>query len=310
MYALLTTDCHAAEPQDTFYNLPRASHITIDGNLDDWEGKGFFIEQLALDRPNCETKDHAAWARIAWDREQLLLAVRVWDDSLLSNCETGLGAIASSEGSDSIVVQFRPLTCDVAPQSYRFGLPTTINDGSENPETAGPVQASFSAFEALDGGYGFEATFPWTDLGVQPQKGLKIDFQLSVNDLDPNEPCDCMSWRLLNTQAKGQIPAAKLRISTRASDPCGLCVWEQTDENGNVQITLQVPDHHDGDKVSIMKGDTVLAESIFTALPDELLAEAQLELSQAQYEADSENLAIAIGEESRIRYSPTHAAKP
>lgn len=295
----LVTTTNAAEPTSTFYNLPRASHITIDGKLDDWSGKGFFIEQLALDRPNCETKDHAAWARIAWDRDALLLAVRVWDDALLPFNESELGAIATPSSNDSILVQFSPLPCEDNPLSVRFDLSPNDQIG-ENSGNA--VRASKTAFASLAGGYGFEAAFPWNELGVEPQKGLKIGFQLSVNDIDPGEPCDCLSWRLLNSSSEDQFAAALLRISTQASNPCGLCIWEQLEGEDTVEITLQAPSHHDGDKVAIMKGETVLAESIFVVPPDQLLAEAHLALPRSTYESNSHDLAIAIADEPCIHY--------
>ena len=287
----------ASDASGVVYDLSRASHIEIDGKLADWEDKGLAIEQLALDCPNKAPRDHSAWAKLAWTREDLLVAVRVWDD-VLQSLASPVAASDAPQG-DSVQIVFNR-----AGEVFAADLLLPPLEGSEAPvfQCCAEMRPRAVAFSRVEGGYGLEVAFPWEGLGIEPRKNLQFGLRILVRDRDPGEACNCLSWRSLDCSAEGGSEAIPLRFSTRPSLVDGLCIWHEFDGEGRCLLTLQAPAHHEGDTVAVAAGESEGAKGVFAPLPGELIVEARVALPVSWDAAGRALLEISVGDEPHVHY--------
>jgi hypothetical protein len=176
--------------------VPRApGRITIDGDLEDWEGvpartlspvAGGRSRQVAGDA------DCSAWCQLAWDERCLYFACRVRDDTFQQH---RIGADIWRE--DSVQVAFDPLhNAAESPHGYgaddyEYGFALT----PEGPQVwrwyaagrrrTGRVRSVRLAIERMGDETIYEAAIPWRELAPMPRRaGHRFGVAVQVNDED------------------------------------------------------------------------------------------------------------------------------
>jgi hypothetical protein len=157
-----------------------ATPPTINGTLDDGEWN--------LDTPITKlaqgTSGNTAQFGAVWDPQSLYVAIMVEDEDLCVGTETDTYNYDSievyldaddSKGDtyDSRDAQIIIKYVDI--DYVQYGINTQLY----------PSVVARGA--AVDGGYVVELSIPWADLGITPQEGVSIGFDVGINDDDP--PC-------------------------------------------------------------------------------------------------------------------------
>jgi serine/threonine-protein kinase len=174
-----------------------SSAPTIDGNLNEWLGVTPVLaahrtfEDASWDGSEDLT---AAW-QLAWDNNNLYLAVTVADDIHAQNQSGNLifqgdsvdmqldtnrqGDLSSSLSSDDFQITLSPGDFNTLPPSaFRW---TANNSGSivNAPEHGIVVQA-----QRTESGYTIEAAVPWRDLNMTPSTGMVLGASFNATDND------------------------------------------------------------------------------------------------------------------------------
>lgn len=171
-----------------------ARGITIDGNLDDWQGyPSLTLPVVQTGGANYAGNDDlAVKAWLAWDTQYLYLAAEVSDDKhvqelrsydLFNGDEIELWLDADlagdfnddSNNGDDFQVGFSPGDFDTRPPEAVVWYPTRRADwNSQIQITAQPVGQ----------GYRLEAAIPWVIFDVQARAGQVFGYALNASDND------------------------------------------------------------------------------------------------------------------------------
>lgn len=177
--------------------------ITIDGNLDKWEG----LEPLRLDRkeqvvgPWKGPSDLSAEIFLAWDEDHLYLAAKVKDDRF---CQEFSGA--DSWQGDSVQISFDTSNDDSSELDegdYEYALALTpkgpeafrlsVEEGRMRGEEVDvPLFIEVLPEEGL---HIYEVAIPWSQLKpFRPEEGRICGFNVVVNDNDGEGPKGWIAW--------------------------------------------------------------------------------------------------------------------
>jgi hypothetical protein len=175
-----------------------AASLTIDGNLAEWSG---VVAAASTNRVYSVagwdgSDDLTAVWQLAWDNNNLYVAVAVTDDTHVQNASGNL-----IFRGDSLDMQFDTMRDadfgnGLSPDDFQITL--SPGDFAGNPPAAFRYRGTASG-EILDApgghnvtvaaqqtgtGYTLEAAIPWTDLNLTPSAGLTIGLALNANDND------------------------------------------------------------------------------------------------------------------------------
>jgi hypothetical protein len=166
----------------------------IDGNFDEWNLERLPVTNLIVGGSNWAGEaDLSGNFMLAWDEDNLYIAVRVWDDSYVQNA-TG----EELYKGDSVEIL---LDTNVAGDYYLDSLSVDdfqlgISPGTPSlnidPESylwypgsaAGYYQKIKASAMPADGGYRLEMKIPWFIFNVTPESGDHYGFAFSISDND------------------------------------------------------------------------------------------------------------------------------
>jgi len=285
------------------FDLPRVEGIDIDGEADDWDGKGHGFEILLPQYgKHREAEDHNASMKLGWTPEGLWFLVWVQDDVWHKKARTNdpigpdhvdlyLRKARRGEGSTAYHLTFSP----------RFGttpLETSYYGGLE--VGPGNVDRSVAPRYAITGEgqrYVLEGMVPWESVGVEAEPGTSAYFQLWVQDGDTLENEELRRHRASFHLGRG--------TSYNGNDMYELRLVDDT----NPRLRLSAVAGYDlstlrsyvkvmargirvGHEVAVRKGAEVLATGVFGADgPDR--ASVKLMLPPPQSDEPYENLAVS-----------------
>ena len=188
MLILTLAACLGAQELPT-YDVPRLASITIDGDMTDWGQDGFRVDLLTpIDAPLKPIADHDSRIRLGWNDTGLLLLVLIQDDLWRENptkselwkwdgIETFL---APNRGSSTMCQWVITPGMDPAQPELRWHL----HDYRKDPEAKKWPADIQAARTKTDTGCLVEVLLPWQAVGVKPEVGTQVAFQIFVNDAD------------------------------------------------------------------------------------------------------------------------------
>ena len=190
-FLLGMTSSRAEQPP--VFDIPRLEKITIDGQVNDWGTNGFRVDAMVdsdgVARPASE---FASRFRLGWDDRGLLVLVTVHDstpveeknDAQFYLCDSVEMFIADQYcGQQAFQVVFVPGRI-AGQRELRFHVyDRRVND--ELKKTSIAIEAARTANAE---NYTLEVRVPWQNLGIKPEIGREIVFQLYVNDARPVGP--------------------------------------------------------------------------------------------------------------------------
>jgi len=175
-----------AQVSQTF-DIPKLDGIVIDGNGNDWGGRGFVVNPLCqMDDPIPADSKFSAKLRIGWDARGLLLLATVVDpdaeeaesnDTLFAKDSVEFFVSPSQQSWDIAQFVVTPGT-DLKDPILRF----RAFDYRLTPSLLKtPLRVDAKSSRSPEG-YAVEALVPWSDFGIVPQLGTEVAFQFNVND--------------------------------------------------------------------------------------------------------------------------------
>ena len=180
------------------FRIPKVEGLTIDGSGSDWGSQGFRVEILTdPDGKILPADDFDVRFRLAWDAQGLYVLATVQDDvgveheslSRLWRCDCLEISVAEDVGhSNRYMLAMAP---GIDPRYDKVRWRTY----DWRPEEERLSNLTFDTVsQKIDGGYIVEAMLPWKNLGIQPTKGLKVGFQVVVNDDDGQGQSFRVAW--------------------------------------------------------------------------------------------------------------------
>jgi len=201
--------------------------IRVDGTLNEaaWAGR---ITQRVTQNLEGTTNNEITFGT-AWDATRLYVAVKVLDGQVHANpgqfwSTDALEVYVDANGS-------RGTSYDADDRQFT----RVIFDGGSYG-TGGTAQLGVvHAWDTIPGGYQLEMSIPWTNLGVTPQAGMTLGFDLGNNDDDDGGGRDGVlmwngtgeNWR--NASAFGRLVLGAIPVTNAAVVPVLHCVAKNGD---------------------------------------------------------------------------------
>ncbi len=189
---------------------PAYGKIDIDGSLTDWQRARWTIRL----RPRILTPWGADTARCAvlWDEDNLYVAFDVSDGDLQGRIKDRDGSVFSDDCVEVNIDPHGDRPEQMAKDDYYY----TITVGNVVSDASGPredktwnsrfqhavsLRGSLNDSEQGDSGYSVELAFPWSELGITPQVGMKIPIDFIVGDRDQDQMSYYYDWAELRHPA-------------------------------------------------------------------------------------------------------------
>ncbi len=214
-------------PIDAILDVPYLDGIVIDGRNDDWDDSAFMSELIETEL--ISTDDFDARFSLAWDDRGLLVLVEVTDDLYVEDEERGrlwtkdsieLYVVNEPGGSECWQLVISP-GMDADHPNVRWHLYDWRKDGElrQTELTALAARGKFAD------GYIIEALLPWENLGITPEMGREIAFNINVNDHDGNAGGIGANFHPLRGGDGDSYHTRPLRLSDMASQPAA-AAWQ------------------------------------------------------------------------------------
>jgi hypothetical protein len=196
LVAALLAILPAAAQERPVFDVPRVEGVTIDGDLADWGEGGLRVRIMTSETGElAEPADFDPQFRLGWNADGLLVALNVRDDDFVEGPDLdNLWTADSAEVFVSTGVgQGQRYQVAVAPGlDPRFGaMRYKIYD--YRLQQLPPIAVRLADRTRKDG-YSLEVLLPWANIGMAPEPGRELGFQIYVNDVDGRDQRLGLKW--------------------------------------------------------------------------------------------------------------------
>ena len=213
----------AALRADGVFDIPRLDHISIDGSAADWGERGFRVGVMGDENGKLQQPaDFDASFRLGWDERGLLVLLNVNDSAHEEADDANLAIKNSVEmfyaprraSRDVVKVEISPGVDPKHPE-----LRMNIHDFRESQAMKLTKATVTAARTKTPGGYTLEALLPWKNLGIKPELGRELAFQIRVNDTARGEPVKALWYPRTEWAGHDATKSQRVRLSDDASAP-------------------------------------------------------------------------------------------
>lgn len=258
------------------FDIPRLGKITIDGKADDWGANGFRVDAMADgDGPARPASEFASRFRLGWDERGLLVLLTVRDTTPVEEKNENQFYLRDSVemfaadkygGRENVQVVFAPGRVE-GQRDLRF----SVYDRRKSEElklrkTPITIEAARTA-DAV--GYTLEALLPWQSLGVKPEIGREIVFQLYVNDASPAGPTVRNRWYPEIREAGNSRMMYRLRLAENPSPVFSFAAAGSYERLRRTRVDMVAVGALAGQTVEVREGDRVLGFGVLVADGDQ-----------------------------------------
>jgi caffeoyl-CoA O-methyltransferase len=250
-----------------FFCIPNVEGLTVDGDGSDWGSRGFRVEILA--DPGGKTlpaEDFDVRFRLAWDAKGLYMLAFVQDDIAIEH--ENLSRLWRSDCVEISVAEdvghSNKYMLAVAPGvDPRYKKPRArVYDWREEKEK--PADLMFDiASQKMEGGYVLETMLPWENLGIEPDKGSKVGFQIVINDDDGQDQSFRIAW-YPGISPGDSVMMHRLLLSDVPGESVFFRVDRKIDRSEYV-LSVQGAKESIGKEVTARSGDRVLMKDRFAS---------------------------------------------
>lgn len=259
---IISTTVIAADT--TVFHIPRIEGISVDGSVNDWAEQGFCVEFLTDPAGRIlPPDDFDVKFRLGWNGQGLLVLVSVRDDIPLENenlsrlwqrdCVEIF--VAEKLGADNRYQLVIASGADPQQKTVRSRFYDWRHPNQRHSELTSEV-----ASVAFDGGYVLEVSLPWENVGVTPDRGVELAFQLVVNDYDGESDDPDGSLRVgwfPNLSPNSRDNKYAIRLSDKPSE--AVRFWcDRKIELGRCTVTVRGFKKHIGEPVVIRSEGRVI----------------------------------------------------
>ncbi len=266
-----------AQWEGQIYDIPRLEGIIVDGSEKDWSKQGLRVELLTPDdfKP-WDVADFDAAMRLGWDKEGLLVLIRVSDDRFAEAGQMNL------PHGDSVELFLAPakgardmLRFAVAPGGggAQSELRWRLWDRRGKESRGGGADPVF-ARELIPSGYILEAKLPWSSMDFQPEPGKETAFQVYANDFDPGEePFHLRFYPRGGTQTD-TTAMRRLRLAEAPGPPVRLAARAGISLKGETDLELRIFSRAKaaGNMIHLMREEALVASAPLETWSGELAA--------------------------------------
>jgi photosystem II stability/assembly factor-like uncharacterized protein len=175
----------------------------VNGELDEWPWDRYDISTVVFGKSNWKGLDDlSARVSFAWDDKFLYAGGRVKDDTYAQSAQgKNLFKGDSLELLIDTNVPSDFYLKSLSGDDYQIGVSPGSPSPGQNPQVylwypqsmAGYLTRAKVGAMAVDNGWRFEVAIPWSDLGIQPQRGMHLGFVFSISDDDNPDKSDQQS---------------------------------------------------------------------------------------------------------------------
>lgn len=252
----------SAISKSNVYRVPKVDGLEVDGSGKDWGSKGFYVAILTEPDGNLlPLEDFDVRFRLAWDNQGLYVLAIVQDDipweheslSRLWRCDCVEISVAQDVGHANTYMMALSPGIDPRYQGVRWRA------YDWRPERENLSDLSWdTAIQKAEGGYVLEALLPWRNLGIKPSIGLKLGFQIVVNDDDGQGRSCRVSWFPEIAPADSE-KMHNLLLSDDSDESLFFHVDRQIDESGYA-VSIRGAKEKIGQEVLAYSGDRILVQ--------------------------------------------------
>ena len=206
------------------FDIPRMDKMIMDGDAKDWGDGGFRVEVLAAPDGAVAPKERFnARMRLGWNDEGLLVLVQVRDEefnessdekALWSGNSVELFMVDKCGGSEMIQAVISPGMDPAHPQ-----LRYSINDLRKDEALKKVAPTLRAARMKQEGGYSMEVVLPWKNVGIKPQVGAELAFQIWLNGYDADAPELHAVWYPATGTSGASDRTQRIRLAITPSPP-------------------------------------------------------------------------------------------
>jgi len=252
------------------FEAPRLEDITIDGQSDDWGGKGMPIDVLRppFGKESTSVDSLSVRARIGWNDRGILLLITVNDDKWIEHEKLdwlwrydGVEVFMAPKAGVSNVCQWviTPGMTDAQPQ-----LRLRTHDHRKDPELRKLSTTISAARSKTAGGYVMEILVPLVGVGIKSQLNSEVGLQFWINDADEKDGSTYhATWFPADNSANEPANMHRVRLTSKAG-PGTLTrgeynyLWKSQECR---VVAISTPEH-DGKDVSLVWNNEVLATGV------------------------------------------------
>ncbi len=264
-------------------NIPPVHHITLDANLQDWEGQGMPIPLFVDTEGLVDTIDFNARVNLGWNQEGLYIACHVCDDSPVLTRQRIL-----QNDAIEIFVSLEPGTHKMV--QYLMPLDQIYSDGTfrieKNDTVSGGPLKEIEDFEVSTArspeGYTFEAFIPYAVIPVDRAKAPAV--QIIINDSDDNDGNDVQRYAwyyCYNTYINNfGLQPVRLVGEGRENREPPLHVTASLVDGKSYQLFIAADASYRGKKISVVYNGSELFQGRFVMTDEDAVMHVQLEADQ------------------------------
>jgi len=214
----------AEEIPHPLFDIPKMDKETVDGNAAGWGDGGFRVDALApVDGFVAPEARLSARLRLGWNDKGLLVLVEAREASFTESAnEKDLASGNNIElfmldkcGGNQMIKATISAGMDPAHPELRY----SIEDLRKDPALRKVAPAVTAARMKQEGGYSLEALLPWENLGIKPQVGAELAFQIWINDYVEGAPELHEIWYPATGIADAPDRAHRIRLAVAPSPP-------------------------------------------------------------------------------------------
>jgi len=224
-----------ATPRLPTLDIPRVD-ATADGKPEDWGERGLRVQSLPGPSGRLrDPKDFDPSFRIGWNDQGLLVLAQV-SDNVVHEWENE----AQLERGDSLQIFLATAIgargayrCIVSPgpaPGHKPRVRLIDSKGAANPKSL----AATAAGAKTPGGYLVELLLPWKNLGLTPQAGLEVAFQILATDDDTRGDRHRFTalWHQAGSPAQNPQAYQTFRLAAEAGPPLVFTRGKKKDRGG------------------------------------------------------------------------------
>ena len=254
------------------FSIPELSSIEVDGNLSDWEGKGYEIKYLATIEHQIKSKaDLDYQVKLGWDKRGLLFHFDIKDD--MSTEFFGTGGrnnyfngdfikifVSSEKGKDDI---------------FSIGLIPGMSGQHKGkvkvhyqyPKNRNKRLLCQAAIKYADKAYTLEVLIPWYNLGFKPVLTEELAIQVLIGDKDnPKEGRSLSGWyngRDPFNKGKSYCHIQRVQISNSPSKEIPFVTKYIKDKGQKAQLILFAPAEYNQKAFQLKQSDKIIHKGNF-----------------------------------------------
>jgi CubicO group peptidase (beta-lactamase class C family) len=269
--------------EEPVYDVPPVDGVTIDGDAMDWDHDGFRVDLLLpVNGKTYPLADVDASFALGWDERGLLITITVNDDAYQeSENAEALGEgdsielfIATERGAkDRYQVIIAPGVAADQPE-----LRTMPRDFRQMEPREDLRIESARTSEAT--GYVIEALLPWSNLGITPEPGRELAFQLYMNDVDGPDDSRQLVWYPDTSSQNNANAMHRIRLARKASPPVVARVTGEFDAGLRTHVRVAATGDFVDKKVVVRDGRTNSIEGTFRADGDFAIADILFDMPE------------------------------